>query len=317
MIDVDCWNAVSQVFSVIDNMKRPHDTTGDAFGGLHVLLFGDFKQLPPATSKPPFIVLESVHNTFDFRVLRQNRRVSVDTARSNESDEFHAVLSDIALGNATERVRKFVIEAYVRGARVGSAEKTDFEGSTSVFTKRRYRDRWNRILVRRIGKTRSHTLKIKGRIRSRGARGNGWFNDWRTLMARRNSRTQSLFILQLAGDWHPEHETARHAPRPHMMRTMLVSNLAVQERFANGTQGRLMYWHPASCKKGKALYSSNPELLARFVKETALHKREMLPGASLRLNNRSIHVFCIYYPSICLAYYGDIRLTNRNTASRS
>ena len=122
MIDVDCWNAVSQVFSVIDNMKRPHDTTGDAFGGLHVLLFGDFKQLPPATSKPPFIMLESVYETFDFRVLRENRRVSVDAARSNESEDFHAVLSDVALGHDTDRVKKFVIEAYVRGARVGCAE---------------------------------------------------------------------------------------------------------------------------------------------------------------------------------------------------
>ena len=52
---------------------------------------------------------------------------------------------------------------------------------------------------------------------------------------RRNSRTQSLFLLHMAGDWHPEHETANPSPRPHMMRTMLVSNLAVQERFANGT----------------------------------------------------------------------------------
>ena len=188
------------------------------------------------------------------------------------------MLSDVALGETTERVKNFVIAAYVRGARVGCAEKTDFEGSTSVFTKRRYRDRWNRTLVRRIAKTRNHTLKVKGRVRSRGARGNGWFNERRTVLVRRNSRTQSLFLLHMAGDWHLEHETASHAPRPHMMRTMLVSNLAVQERFANGTQGRLMFWHPTTCKKGKTLYSSNPELLARFVKDSALNKREMLPG---------------------------------------
>ena len=175
-------------------------------------------------------------------------------------------------------MKDFGVAAYVRGARVGCAEKTDFEGSTSVFTKRRYRDRWNRTLVRRIAKTRNHTLKVKGRVRSRGARGNGWFNERRTLLVRRNSRTQSLFILHMAGDWHPEHETATHAPRPHMMRTMLVSNLAVQERFANGTQGRLMFWHPETCTKGKTLYSSNPELLVRFVKDSALNKREMLPG---------------------------------------
>ena len=74
MIDVDCWQAVAQAFSVIDHTKRPHDRSGDAFGELHVLLFGDFKQLPPATSKPPFIMLETVYKTFDFRVLRENRR---------------------------------------------------------------------------------------------------------------------------------------------------------------------------------------------------------------------------------------------------
>ena len=99
------------------------------------------------------------------------------------------------------------------------------------------------------------------------------------MLVRRNSRTQSLFLLHMAGDWHPEHETANHAPRSHMMRVMLVSNLAVQERFANGTQGRLMFWHPETCKKRKSLYSSNPELLARFVKDSALNKREMLPGS--------------------------------------
>ena len=99
---------------------------------------------------------------------------------------------------------------------------------------------------------------------------------------RRNSRTQSLFLLHMAGDFHPEHETGSPSPRPHMMRTMLVSNLAVQERFANGTQGRLMFWHPTTCTKGKSLYSSNPELLARFVKDSALlHKRELLPGLSV------------------------------------
>ena len=98
MIDVDCWSAVAQAFSVIDHTKRPHDRSGDAFGELHVLLFGDFKQLPPATSKPPFIMLDTVYKTFDFRVLRENRRVTVNAERASESETFHAVLSDVAMG---------------------------------------------------------------------------------------------------------------------------------------------------------------------------------------------------------------------------
>ena len=237
---------------------------------------GDFKQLPPATSKPAFICNESVYANFDFRVLRENRRITVDETRAAESEEFHKVLSDVAWGETTERVRAFIIECYVRGAQVGCAERAEYEGNTAVFTKRRYRDRWNRILVRRIAKTRNHTLKIKARVRSRGAR-TGWWTEHRTLHARRNSRTQSLWTLHIAGDFHPDHETARHVPRPHMMRTMMVSNLAVEQRFANGTQGRLLYWHPEKTQRGKALYGTHPELLARFAKESAMHKREMFP----------------------------------------
>ena len=91
---------------------------------------GDFKQLPPATTQPPFICLRSVYTTLDFRVLRENRRVRLGEARAAESNDFHAALGDIAWGCTTERVKKLVIEAYVRGARVGCAEKAALERFT-------------------------------------------------------------------------------------------------------------------------------------------------------------------------------------------
>ena len=108
----------------------------------HDIVFarGDFKQLPPATSKAPFIVTPSVYADFSFRVLRQNRRIVAGTAdRQAELEDFHEVLTDISWGRASPRVRKFIVNAYVKGAKCGSAERSELEGSTSVFAKRRFR----------------------------------------------------------------------------------------------------------------------------------------------------------------------------------
>ena len=43
------------------------------------------------------------------------------------------------------------------------------------------------------------------------------------------------------------------------------------------SQGRLLHWYPGSVETNKALPASYPDLIARFVKETALSKREMFP----------------------------------------
>ena len=80
---------------------------------------------------------------------------------------------------------------------------------------------------------------------------------------------------------------------------MLTANLAVDMRFANGTQaggswvfvvcqpwlrkyvfalqGRLFWWTPGGVDSKKALPSSHPELLARFAKEASVKKAELFP----------------------------------------
>ncbi len=282
MMDVDCWKSIAELLSLIDHNKRPEVVGGgDAFGPLHVILFGDFKQLPPATSKPPFVVVPSVVASFDFRVLRENRRVVADTTRKDELENFHGVLTDISLGRATERVRQFVIAAYVGGATVGCADHCELEGSIAVFSKRRYRDRWNRVIVRRVAGVHNHSLKVKARVRARGSRGQNWFSESKTAWIRKRTRTQSLWNLHLAGDFLPSLDTKPQPPNgSHMMRAMLTANVAVDQKFANGSQGRLIFWHPASTdSRRKALPASHPELGARFVKESSLGHAQLLPEA--------------------------------------
>ena len=94
----------------------------------------------PIQTQAPFIVLPFVTNRFDFRVLRENRRVVQDESRREEIEAFHEVLTDISLCRCTSVVRRFLVNAYVKGAKIGSAERSPLEGNTAVFTKRRYRD---------------------------------------------------------------------------------------------------------------------------------------------------------------------------------
>ena len=57
-----------------------------------------------------------------------------DEAKKAEIENFHKVLLDVAMGKPTDRVRPFIIRAYVKGmdgSCKGTAENCDFEGGTS------------------------------------------------------------------------------------------------------------------------------------------------------------------------------------------
>ena len=73
---------------------------------------------------------------FEFRVLRENRRVVTAAGRADELEAFHRVLTDISMGVPSNDVSKFLVDAYVRGAQCGCAERAELERSTSVFTRR-------------------------------------------------------------------------------------------------------------------------------------------------------------------------------------
>ena len=175
-------------------------------------------------------------------------------------------------------------------------------------------------------------------MRARGARGANWYSESRSESIKKKARTQSLWNLTLAGDFHETLETERPNAKTILMRVMLVSNLDrygedilqhdrmhlvspvaltrrsstkteigythtlsaepartpahfthrhlvaifppcmdVQQRFANGTQGRLLSWFPDNLpQKRTAISASCPELTTRFVKEASMTKKEML-----------------------------------------
>ena len=64
-----------------------------------------------------------------------------ETSRADEIEVFHKVLSDVSMGEASNDVRRFLVDAYVRGWKAACAEEVEFEGSTAVFAKKKYRDR--------------------------------------------------------------------------------------------------------------------------------------------------------------------------------
>ena len=84
MLDKKCFEGISEILSIIDHSRRPGVASPDPFGSVHLQLFGDFKQLPPASSEAPFIVVPCVHEACGSRYLRQNRRVLKEQGRDAE-----------------------------------------------------------------------------------------------------------------------------------------------------------------------------------------------------------------------------------------
>ena len=115
MVDDIAWPAMQDQLSAVAELRlavaqgapHPH-AVDDPWGRAHILIAADLKQLPPATSRPPFLACDpELLVRFRFRVLRQNRRLatSSDPARQAELEDFHETLEEISKGRPTPRVR--------------------------------------------------------------------------------------------------------------------------------------------------------------------------------------------------------------------
>jgi hypothetical protein len=259
--------------NISDPARHPR---ADDFGRVHILLACDYKQLPPATSRPPFIATDArVLTHFNFRVLRQNRRLSTDEdpVKQQALDDFHTVLENVAFGKDTALVRRFLIEAYVRGAKV-TPTTSPFEGATACVTKRRYRNAWNKTVLERSAKVHKRSLKVKAVFLVRGTK-NQRVQDSAATVIKRTVRSQALVNLRLAGQWRedPPAASASLSSQPHCMRAMLVSNVNVAAGFANGTIGRVVHWSPAELRPQqmrRPVFANEPDVQVRFYKEESL-----------------------------------------------
>ena len=48
MLDVEIWTTIVQILGCIDHTRRPDARDADVYGGVHLILFGDFK-CPPCS----------------------------------------------------------------------------------------------------------------------------------------------------------------------------------------------------------------------------------------------------------------------------
>lgn len=252
---------------------------------MHIIIAMDLKQLPPATNLPIFLTRPDVQQAFRFMTLRENRRV-VDggVGRALELQNYHDVLTDVSLGQVTDRVRNFFIEKFCEGAGM-TGDNEPFEGSNCICAKRRYRDRFNRKVVRRLGKDR-HRLNIKGKCRPRDARGKymadkGWLEEGAESLIKKRVKPKALWALPLAGDW----DIDQLGRKKHYMPVMLTQNVDIPNGFANGTQGSITRWYPQSVgTRKRSMYTVPVDvpggIYATFVKNKSLvgGKQIWFPG---------------------------------------
>ena len=77
MLDELAWDCVANILEAAESKRAPRGRGAqqDKLGQMHIVVFMDVKQLPPATNLPVFLVRPDVHKNFRFMTLRENRRL--------------------------------------------------------------------------------------------------------------------------------------------------------------------------------------------------------------------------------------------------
>ena len=201
-------------------------------GYRHMLIFGDIRQLPPASGSRPFWSTALFRNLFEVFVLREDRRheKDPDMRRLKEllawgGSEPTPAYFNSDLRPVDPQVSNFVLEGYLRGVGL-TGGNVDLDVGTAFFPRKVDVRSWNAGCINQINETYGDDLEAVDVL--------GY--DWRSASGSNPQQSQSR---RLQGIQSPEILQLRTCPG-HRQRVMVLVNQDVGRAWANGTRSRLL-----------------------------------------------------------------------------
>ena len=246
------------------------------FGYRDVILFGDLRQLPPASGRKPFWSTQTFQSFFEIFVLREDRRHERDAAMRKLKElfawggcEHHKELyNDEGWEEPWEihpDVHEAVLEMTLQGIGL-SGSTVDLDIGTAIFARHNEKDLWNDAYVRHI----EELYWDKG-LQAVDIVG---YNPVRKESnkepdTRRSTGLQAPRVLRL------------RTCKEHRMRTVMLHNENVPLRWSNGTPCRLLAensWTglPGSVKR-------NPDGTFAVTRVVKLEDKEDVPEFNVKV----------------------------------
>jgi len=203
------------------------------FGYRDMIICGDLFQLPPASGFPPLVTHPDFRHLFEFFVLRENRRQErnpeygrmLDLIKRGGGLDFPTMHMEERSGAVDARVYNFFKGAFIRGFNVSGCN-VSLEDGVAMTSYRRYKDRWCDQVADQIEQTYPDCDKIDVRCVYTSPHGEVEFDPGNQEHQRNKQQYPKILRLRT----HPAHQG----------RLMLLRNIDVSKRLANGVTLRLL-----------------------------------------------------------------------------
>ena len=163
MADQETMDEVLKIcyqFPVRENLRQRGAL--ELFGYRHVLLFGDLRQLPPASGKPPFWASQTFQTTFEIFTLREDRRHERDAEMRNlkELIAWGGYAHTTKVSNDSgwqdpwpidQKLFDAIADMTLQGISL-SGENIDLDVGTAIFARHVEKDLWNDAYIKQIEK---------------------------------------------------------------------------------------------------------------------------------------------------------------------